>query len=173
MALLIPDLGPLYSLAAGGLLGVLDHFRFAVTAVVKEEAIDPGALAAFYAARSTSIEVFPTQVGQDLRTLRATHPARPTPPNVGELSIQSLAIHLQVRGADEMPVIEDSWFLRNAEVLARPCIVSSTQAFLINAEQLGLIPSARAAISTLRPTAYADQFIATATDKTPQRRRKS
>jgi len=150
--------------------------------VVKEAAIDPGAragaspeaqaLAAFYAARSTSIEVFPTQDGRDLRTLRATHPARPTSPNVGELSIQSRAIHPQVSGAGEMPVIllEDSGSCAMPRRLPAPCIVISTQALLINAEQLGLIPSAqavRAAISALRPTAYADQFVATATDKTP------
>ena len=187
MALLIPDSGPLFSLAAGGLLGVLDHFRLAITDVAKEQAIDPGARAgasaqaqalwAFYEARSASIEVFPTQVGRDLLALRTTQPGRPTPPNVGELSIQSLVIHLQVRGADEMPVIlfEDAWFLRNAQALARPCIVISTQAFLINAEKLGLIPSAqaaRAAISTLRPMAYAGQFTATDPGKKAPSRRK-
>ncbi|MBW8832166.1 MAG: hypothetical protein JF606_22685 [Burkholderiales bacterium] len=188
MALLIPDSGPLFSLAAGGMLGVLDHFRLAITDVVKEEAVDPGAragaspearaLSEFYAARATSIEVFATQVGHDLLALRKTHPGRPAPPNVGELSIQSLIIHLQVSGTEEMPVIlfEDSWFLRNAEALARPCVVISTQAFLINAEKLGLIPSAeaaRVAISTMRPTAYAGKFTATAAGKTTARRQKS
>jgi hypothetical protein len=188
MALLIPDSGPLFSLAAGGLLGVLDHFRLGITDAVKGEAIDPGArpgaspeaqaLSAFYETRSTSIEIFPTQVGRDLLALRTTHPGKPTPPNVGELSIQSLIIHLQVSGADEMPVIlfEDAWFLRNAEALARPCSVISTQAFLINAEKLGLIPSAeaaRAAISAMRPTAYAGQFSATAAGKTTPGRRRS
>jgi hypothetical protein len=186
MALLIPDSGPLFSLAAGGLLGVLDHFRLAINDVVKEEAIDPGeragaspealALWAFYAARVGAIEVFATQVGQDLRVLRQTHPERPTPSNVGELSIQSLVIHLQVSAAEEMPVIlfEDAWFLRHAQTLAKPCVLISTQAFLINAEKLGLIPSAqaaRAAISNRRPTAYAGPFTVTAASKTKPSRR--
>ncbi|HSV45039.1 MAG TPA: hypothetical protein VLJ58_04525 [Ramlibacter sp.] len=167
--LLIPDSGPLFSLAAGNLLAVLAHFRLGITDVVKQETIDKGRgptasfeakqLLKFYNANRAGITVMPTQVGQTLRALRLADPARPKPANAGELSIQSLLIHLQVTGASMPPVVlfEDSWFLRNQRALAKPCVLLSTEAFLINAEKLKLISSAtkaRAAISTHRPLAY-------------------
>lgn len=42
--LLIADAGPLFSLAAGDLLGALEHFTLTVTDVVKEETFDRGLL---------------------------------------------------------------------------------------------------------------------------------
>jgi len=171
--LLIPDSGPLFSLAAADLLGVLLHFRVAITDIVKEESIDKGKESAasieaqrlleFYSANKARVELFATQVGHDLRSLRKKDPGYRMPRNVGELSIQSLLIHLQVQGIEAPPIVlfEDAWFLRNAEVLAKPCLVLSTQAFLVNAEALGLIESAaeaRRAIAALRPTAYAKSF---------------
>lgn len=189
MALLIPDSGPLFSLAAGGLLDILDNFRWSITDVVKMEAVDPGgrpdaspealAIHGFYEARSDTVEVFETQVGKDWRAMRASDPSRPTPPNLGELSIQSLLIHLQVVGG-EAPIVlfEDSWFLRNGQALAKPCVVVSTEAFLINAERLGLIPSAeaaRAAIATMRPMAYAgkvETVSGAASERPPLKRRR-
>lgn len=167
--LLIPDAGPLFSLAAGNLLAVLSNFRVGLTDVVKQETIDKGhgpqasyeakQLLKFYNARKAHITVMPTQVGHELRKMRRANPGCAMPANAGELSIQSLLIHLQLTGVSTPPVIlfEDAWFLRNQRALAKPCILISTEAFLINAEKLGLIPSAssaRAAISALRPTAY-------------------
>ena len=167
--LLIPDAGPLFSLAAGNLLAVLSNFRVGLTDVVKQETIDKGhgphasyeakQLLKFYNAHKAHITVMPTQVGHELRKMRRANPGCALPANAGELSIQSLLIHLQLTGVSTPPVIlfEDAWFLRNQRALAKPCILISTEAFLINAEKLGLIPSAssaRAAISALRPTAY-------------------
>ena len=170
--LLIPDSGPLFSLAAGNLLAVLSNFRVGLTDVVKQETIDKGhgpyasyeakQLLKFYNAKKAHkahITVMPTQVGHELRKMRRANPDCALPANAGELSIQSLLIHLQLTGASTPPVtlFEDAWFLRNQRALAKPCILISTEAFLINAEKLGLIPSAssaRAAISALRPTAY-------------------
>ena len=166
--LLIPDSGPLFSLAAGNLLAVLSHFRVGLTNVVKQETIDKGhgphasyeakQLLKFYNAHKAHITVMPTQVGHELRKMRRANPDCALPANAGELSIQSLLIHLQLTGASTPPVIlfEDGWFLRNQRALAKPYIPISTEAFLINAEKLGLIPSAssaRASISALRPTA--------------------
>ena len=167
--LLIPDAGPLFSLAAGNLLAVLSNFRVGLTDVVKQETIDKGhgpyasyeakQLLKFYNAHKAHITVMPTQVGHELRKMRRANPDCALPANAGELSIQSLLIHLQLTGASTPPVIlfEDGWFLRNQRALAKPYIPISTEAFLINAEKLGLIPSAssaRASISALRPTAY-------------------
>ena len=166
--LLIPDPGPLFSLAAGNLLAVLSHFRVGLTDVVKQETIDKGhgpyasyeamQLLKFYNAHKAHITVMPTQVGHELRKMRRANPDCALPANAGELSIQSLLIHLQLTGASTPPVIlfEDGWFLRNQRALAKPYIPISTEAFLINAEKLGLIPSAssaRASTSALRPTA--------------------
>ncbi len=168
--LLIPDSGPLFSLAAGGLLDLLGHFRLAITDVVKHETIDKGQsasasaearkLLSFYTANKKSIEIISTQVGHSLQAMLEIDPKRSFPPNIGELSIQSFLIDLQLRDAAPNPVIlfEDSWFLRNQKGLAKPCFLLGTEAFLINAERLKLIKSAknaRAAISTLRPLAYA------------------
>ena len=167
--LLIPDSGPLFSLAAGNLLAVLSNFRVGLTDVVKQETIDKGhgphasyeakQLLKFYNAHKAHITVMPTQVGHELKKMRHANPGCAMPGNAGELSIQSVLIHLQLTGVSSPPVIlfEDAWFLRNQRALAKPCILISTEAFLINAEKLELIPSAssaRAAISALRPTAY-------------------
>ena len=171
--LLIPDAGPLFSLAAADLLNVLAHFRLGLTDVVKQETIDRGKsplasleaqrLLAFYKANKANLEIFKTQVGHDLQQMRRKYPDRKAPANVGELSIQSLLIHLQMQDPGETPVVlfEDAWFLRNAAALAKPCIVLSTQAFLVNAERLGLIASAkeaRQAIAARRPMAYSENF---------------
>ena len=182
MALLIPDSGPLFSLAAGGLLEVLVNFRIAITDVVKAETIDAGQragasseaelIAAFYARHAERIEIHETQVGRDLAALQLIHPDRRTPANMGELSIQSLLIKWRTIGEARTPLIlfEDSWFLRNAQALTKPYQAISTQAFLINLERLGLIASAsesREAIAKLRPTAYAGEFSAKGSREKP------
>ena len=171
--LLIPDAGPLFSLAAADLLNVLAHFRLGLTDVVKQETIDRGKdsrasleaqrLLGFYKANKANLEIFKTQVGHDLQQMRRKYPDRKAPANVGELSIQSLLIHLQMQEPGEPPVVlfEDAWFLRHAAALAKSCIVLSTQAFLVNAERLGLIASAaeaRQAIGARRPMACSENF---------------
>ncbi len=166
--LLIPDSGPLFSLAAGGLLDLLLHFTVGITDVVKSETIDRGSSAkasaearslhAFFQTHLSRIQLLPTQVGRDVQALRAGRSNYKPPRNLGELSIQSLLIDLQLRGVRPPPVVlfEDGWFLRNAPSLARLCVLLSTQAFLVNAERLGLIDSAAAAseaIHACRPGA--------------------
>ena len=81
------------------------------------------------------------------------------PRNVGELSVQSLLIDLQLSGTGEAPVVlfEDAWFINNAPGLARPCILLSTQAFLEYAQSKGWIASAEQARQSIvrnRPDAY-------------------
>ena len=165
--ILIPDSGPLFSLAAGDLLGLLSHFRVAITDIVKEETVDRGSLPGcsaeagrihrFYSENEKSIEIRPTQVGDLLRQQRAAHPKSPPSQNAGELSIQSLLIELRIARQPAVVLFEDGWFLRNASSMPATCVLLSTEAFLVNAQEMGLIPSAEAArqaIALLRPTAF-------------------
>lgn len=167
--LLIPDSGPLFSLAAGDLLFLLAHFNIGITDVVRDETINRGnradasaeaqLLLAYYNQNASTIQTFPTQVGADLAAHRARDPAYQSPPNVGELSIQSLLISMQMSNPRSNPVIlfEDHWFLNNGAMLAKPCTLLSTQAFLEYAEHKKWITSAelaRRAIIQNRPGAY-------------------
>jgi hypothetical protein len=155
--LLIPDAGPLFSLAAGNLLALLNHFNVGVTDVVRNETIARGnradasaeaqALLSWYNGHAPAIQTFTTQVGRNLAAFRATDPAYKTPHNLGELSIQSLLIDLQMRDPGANPVIlfEDHWFLTNGSMLVRSCTLLSTQAFLEYAASKQWIASAEAA----------------------------
>ena len=165
--LLVADAGPLFSLAAGDLLRVLDHFSLAVTDVVKEETFDKGLLPGcsveaqrlidYYNRPAANIHIIPTEVGVSLKAMRTANPAYEQPRNLGELSIQSYLIALRVTHPNANPVVlfEDGWFLRNAAALPLGTLIS-TEAFLLNLERLGLIKSAsdaRAAIRHARPDA--------------------
>ncbi len=165
---LIPDSGPLFSLAAGGLLPLLAKFRVGLTDVVRAETIDRGLLPAasiearnllaYYNANASNIETLPTQVGA---LIAKSAPSR-LPPNLEELSIQSFLTALQVTSPGAHPVVlfEDSWFLRNAAALNKPYTLLSTQAFLLYAEEKKWIASARqarAAIALARPGAYKNE----------------
>ncbi|HEX7988310.1 MAG TPA: hypothetical protein VF616_32690 [Duganella sp.] len=167
--LLIPDAGPLFSLAAGNLLELLARFNVGITDVVRDETINRGnradasveaeLLLAYYNQNASNIQTFPTQVGANLAALRAGNPAYHTPPNLGELSIQSLLIDLQMShpGANPVILFEDHWFLNHGTLLTKPCTLLSTQAFLEYAESKKWIASAelaRQAILQKRPGAY-------------------
>lgn len=171
--ILIPDAGPLLSLAAGDLLWLLQRFSLTLTDVVKEETIDKGQpsggsveakrLFAFYQQHATHIRIVPTQVGALLADERRKNPDYKPPRNTGELSIQSFLIEWQLRRVKPAPIVlfEDHWFLRNGASLAKPCLLLSTQAFLGLAEEMQLIPSAaeaRQAIEQTRPDANATFF---------------
>lgn len=166
---LIPDAGPLFSLAAGNLLDLLSHFRVGITDVVYEESIARGQLEhasieaqrllSYYMQNTDSIIIFATQMGHLLAARKRIHPNRRPLRNMGELSIQSLLIELQHRRAGVFPVVlfEDSWFLRHVVKLPRSSILLSTQAFLEYAEDKGWLASAdeaRQAIAGSRPSAY-------------------
>jgi hypothetical protein len=167
--ILVPDSGPLFSLAAGNLLHLLARFRVGLADIVREETIDRGLLPnasieaqrllTYYNANSANIQTFTTQVGTTIKAKRAVDPNYQTPRNVGELSIQSLLIDLQLNGDGEAPIVlfEDAWFIHNAQGLSKPCILLSTQGFLEYAQSNGWIKSAdqaRQAISQSRPMAY-------------------
>ena len=166
--LLIPDAGPLFSLAAGGLLELLLHFRVVITDVVKMETIDRGlgadgsdeasSLARFYRIHQEHISVERTQVGHLIELARKQDVNAPLS-NAGELSIQSLVLHLAAvkRPAQTVVLFEDGWFLRNQTSFHPSCVLLSTAGFLEAAESLGLIASAadaRMAIAARRPHFY-------------------
>ena len=166
--ILIPDAGPLFSLAAGDLLHLLLRFHVGISDVVRMETIDRGLLPNasieaqrlldFYNAHSANIQTFTTQVGTAVKAKRSVDPAYRMPRNVGELSIQSLLIDLQLGGNVETPVVlfEDAWFINNAPGLAKPFILLSTEAFLEYAHSKGWIASveqARQSIFRNRPDA--------------------
>lgn len=166
-SILIPDSGPLFSLAAGDLLGLLSHFRVAITDIVKEDTVDrgnspgcsveAGRIHRFYTENQKSIEIRQTQVGDLVRQQRAANHKTLPPQNAGELSIQSLLIELRLTNQPAVVLFEDGWFLRNVSSMPGTCVLLSTEAFLLNAQKMGLIPSAkeaRQAIEQLRPTAF-------------------
>jgi len=167
--ILIPDAGPLFSLAAGDLLFLLERFQVGISDVVRWETIDRGPgptpspeakrLLAYYNKNSAIITTFQTQVGVQIASARELDKNYEPPRNLGELSIQSLLIDLQITAPGSSPVVllEDSWFFNNAPGLAKPCFLLSTQAFLENALKRKWIKSAEAArkaIASARPDAY-------------------
>jgi len=164
--LLIPDAGPLFSLAAAELLHVLLHTQLVVTDIVKEETFDRGKLSgasveaitlrAFFVKHTKDIHIQETNVGRLLKLARRVDPSTKVP-NIGELSIQSLLIDLRASNpaARALVLFEDAWFIRNAVAMPRNCTLISTSAFLVNLQLAGLIPSAAEAaarIRGLRPT---------------------
>lgn len=167
--LLIPDAGPLFSLAVADLLPLLGKFSVGITDVVRDETINRGLMSgcsveasrllAWYNQNFANIQTFKTQVGDGVAALKAADPLFVPPANLGELSIQSLLIEMQLSTPSANPVIlfEDGWFLRNAPALAKPFVLLSTQAFLEYAQEKHWIASAtqaRQAIARARPTAY-------------------
>ncbi|MET3106055.1 hypothetical protein AAKU67_000532 [Oxalobacteraceae bacterium GrIS 2.11] len=167
--LLIPDSGPLFSLAVANELGLLSKFRIGISDIVRDETINRGLLPSptveakrlleYYNRNAANIETFQTQVGIRIAAEKRLNPNYKVPANLGELSIQSMLIDLQLSRPGSNPVVlfEDGWFLQHTTSLAKPCLLLSTEAFLEYAEEMQWIPSAaqaRAAIAMARPGAY-------------------
>ncbi len=150
--LLIADAGPLFSLAAGDLLGALERFSLTVTDVVKQETFDKGLLPncsleaqrllAFYNRHAAHIRVVQTQVGVHVAAQRKRDPHYKQPRNLGELSIHSYLIELRVVQPDAKPVVlfEDRWFTDNASSMPLGILIS-TEAFLHILEKSNIIKS--------------------------------
>ena len=165
---IVPDAGPLFSLAPGDLLGILERFPLVLTDVVKEETVDKGLLPgcsfeaqrllAFYERHSRHVQVVETQVGAQLRRHRRSDPKFVQPRDLGELSIQSYLIQLHDLNPSVRPMVlfEDSWFFEIRAGLPKSCLLISTEMFLRHAERLKIIhsaPLARLAIQAARPDA--------------------
>lgn len=164
--LLVPDAGPLFSLAAADLLHVLLKAQLVVTDVVKQETFDRGALPGaspeaitlrrFFVNHARQIQVRETTIGALFKLAQRLDPTIALR-DAGELSIQSLLISLRAEapGVRALVLFEDAWFIRHAMMLPPNCTLISTSAFLVNLERSGLIESAALAqsrIRALRPT---------------------
>jgi hypothetical protein len=171
-------------LAAGNLLPLLAKFNVGITDIVRDETINKGllqnaskeaqSLLDYYNANSANITTFTTQVGTQIAQKKAATPDLALPPNLGELSIQSLLIEMQIADPQANPVVlfEDGWFLRNAAALAKPYVLLSTQAFLEYAQEKTWIASAqmaREAIAKARPTAYETSITMIGSNASPGR----
>ena len=175
----IPDTGPLISLAVGEALDLLllvsDDVRIVITDVVEFEAthraeayVDGATISAFLHANTPRVEVMPTTVGQlalaDARRRAQAGEAWTLPRDLGELSITNFVISLRTANpGDPMLVLtEDDWFASNTYALPGNVHLLSTAAFLDGLEAAGRIPSAaavRARIQAARPHFKADWLL--------------
>jgi hypothetical protein len=175
----LPDTGPLISLALGEsldlLLAVASDVRLVLTDVVEFEAThraddlpDAQAIRAFLRSHADRIEVMPTTIGSialaDLkRKAEAGLPAA-LPKDLGELSITNFVMSLRTSnpGDPMLVIIEDDWFAENAYAVPGNIHLLSTSAWLDGLEALGRIPSAsdvRSRIQSRRPNFRADFFV--------------
>jgi hypothetical protein len=178
--IVLPDAGPLISLACGDALDLLLSFkeevRIVVTDVVEFEAThrwedyeDARAIKSFFERNSSRIEVLPTTIGSlalsDLRRRQQESkqggdgPGQgrlSLPADIGELSITSFVISLRTAnpGDPMLVIVEDDWFAANTYALPGNVHLVSTSAWLDGLEELGAIESAaavRARIQAFRP----------------------
>lgn len=175
ISVVLPDIGPLISLAAGGALDLLllarEDVRIVVTDMVHFEAThradefaDGVAIASFLAKNEGRIEVFPTTVGQfalpELKRRLAAGDQISMPQDLGELSITNFVISIHQDPGDPMLVlIEDDWFIGNSYAVPGNVHLLSTASFLDGLEKVGVIPSAaevRKRIQQQRPYFRAD-----------------
>lgn len=167
----LPDTGPLISLALGDaldlLLSVASDVRLVLTDVVEFEAThraddlpDAQAIRAFLRDHAGRIEVMPTTIGSmalaDLHRKAAAGLPAALPKDLGELSITNFVMSLRTSnpGDPMLVIIEDDWFAENAYAVPGNIHLLSTSAWLDGLEALGRIRSAsdvRTRIQARRP----------------------
>jgi hypothetical protein len=167
----LPDTGPLISLALGDalelLLSVAEEVRIVLTDVVEYEAThraddlpDAQAIRSFLNDHASRIEVMPTTIGSialaDLRRQAQGGVPASLPKDLGELSITNFVMSLRTSnpGDPMLVIIEDDWFAENAYAVPGNVHLLSTAAWLDGLEALGRIASAsdvRARIQARRP----------------------
>ena len=177
--IVLPDAGPLISLALGNALDLLllaaDDVRLVVTDVVEFEAThrsdqyaDAVIIRNFLREHAQRVEVLPTTIGTlalaDLRRRALAGEQVRLSKDLGELSITNFVISLRtVNPGDPMLVIiEDDWFSANSFSVPGNVHLLSTSAWLDGLEALGQIPSAaavRAQILAARPNFRADFLV--------------
>lgn len=168
----LPDSGPLISLACADALDLLLSFhervRIVLTDVVEFEAThrsddlpDAAAIRQFIERNRDRIEVMPTTVGslalEDIRRRRLEGQPAGLPRDIGELSITSFVIAMRTAnpGDPTLVILEDDWFESNTYALPGNLHLLSTSAWLDGLEQLKVIESAaemRARIQAVRPS---------------------
>ena len=169
--IVIPDAGPLISLACGGALDLLFSFKEEVRIVLTDvvafesssrssEYADAKAIQDFIKLHKDRIEVLPTTIGSlalaDLERKRAEGLPAHLSKDLGELSITNFIISLRSSNPGEptLVLIEDDWFEANAYAVPGNVHLLSTSAWLDGLEELKIIESAaeiRAKIQAARP----------------------
>ena len=152
IVLIIPDAGPLISLARAGALDLL--LRVGVPIYVVDEVLhettrnkafpDARAIEAFVAANPALVHVFETDVGKLSTRMREVDPAY-APPGQGEAAIAQFFARLHEITEPDAPVMilfEDSDVKRIQIVADGNARIISTRAFLRGLEQRGCIRSA-------------------------------
>ena len=186
--IVLPDAGPLISLALGNVLHLLllasDDVRIVVTDIVEFEAThrtdrhaDALAIQNFLQEHAQRVEVLPTTIGTlalgDLRRRALAGETVSLSKDLGELSITNFVISLRtVNPGDPMLVIiEDDWFSANSYSVPGNVHLLSTSAWLDGLEALGRIPSAaavRSQIQAARPHFRADFLVDQEAEKIPE-----
>jgi hypothetical protein len=163
----LPDTGPLISLALGDALDLLllvaSDVRIVLTDVVEYEAThrahdlpDAKAIVSFLQAHAGQVEVMPTTIGSialaDLRRKAKVGSPAALPKDLGELSITNFVMSLRTSnpGDPMLVIIEDDWFAENAYAVPGNVHLLSTSAWLDGLESLGLIASAAAVRSKIQ-----------------------
>lgn len=169
--IVLPDAGPLISLACGDALDLLLSFindvRIVLTDVVEFEVTsrsndlpDARAIKDFLEKNRDRIEVMPTTVGSlalaDLKRKQQAGQPTSMPKDIGELSITGFVISLRTANPGEptLVIVEDDWFESNAYAVPGNVHLLSTASWLDGLEALQVIASAaevRARIQTARP----------------------
>ena len=177
--IVLPDAGPLISLALGNALDLLllaaDDVRLVVTDVVEFEAThrsdqyaDAVIIRKFLREHAQRVEVLPTTIGTlalgDLRRRALAGEQVRLSKDLGELSITNFVISLRTinPGDPMLVIIEDDWFSANSFSVPGNVHLLSTSAWLDGLEALGQIPSAaavRAQILAARPNFRADFLV--------------
>lgn len=186
--LVLPDTGPLISLAAGDALDLLllarRDVRIVLTDVVEFEAtrradtfVDGAKIQQFLRDHAERVEVLPTTIGQlalpDLRRRLDAGEFAKLPKDIGELSITNFVISLRTSnpGDPTLVLIEDEWFTANAYAVPGNVHLLSTSAFLDGLEKAGLLKSAadvRMRIQQQRPNFKADWLVDLPAEKLEQ-----
>lgn len=185
--IVLPDAGPLISLALGNALNLLllasDDVRIVVTDVVEFEAThrtdryaDAATIEAFLQEHAQRVEVLPTTIGTlalgDLRRRAQAGEQVRLAKDLGELSITNFVISLRTvnPGDPTLVIIEDDWFSANSYTVPGNVHLLSTSAWLDGLEALGQIPSAatvRAQIQAARPNFRKDFLVDQEAEKIP------
>jgi hypothetical protein len=151
MVLLLPDAGPLITLAYADALDVLlapgwevqvvDMVLFEVT---RNQTPTSQAIGAWV--QRNGLTVLPTQTYRHYQALAASAVAAPRKAHLGELAIQEVMNGLSLSDAEFSGVFlfEDHKIASTRFLLPENCRKVSTRAFLIFLEQKGWIPSAAA-----------------------------
>jgi hypothetical protein len=186
--IVLPDAGPLISLALGNALHLLllatDDARIVVTDVVEFEAThrtdryaDAVIIEAFLREHAQRVEVLPTTIGTlalgDLRRRALAGEQVSLSRDLGELSITNFVISLRTAnpGDPMLVIIEDDWFSANSYSVPGNVHLLSTSAWLDGLEALGQIPSAatvRTQIQAARPNFRADFLVDQEAEKIPE-----